>query len=93
MTATLAHVIAITSGFALLGAHLTATTTLATALIVDLSLAPVTAIVAYHHKRGSWRWAAAGLLFGAWTLAALLILVRMRRELSNDDFPIGPEAA
>ncbi len=64
---------------------------LATSIIVDLALAPVTAVVAYQHKRPVIVWASAGLIFGAWALAAILILVRLRR--AQAPAPPRPDAA
>jgi hypothetical protein len=93
MSATVAEILAIASGFILLGAHLSPASTIATSLIIDASLAPVAATVAYQHKRSVWRWAVAGLLFGAWALAMILVLVRLRREVGADDFPMRPDAA
>lgn len=91
MSGTLALVLSVTSGFVLLGYHLDAASMVATSLIVDLALAPVTAIVAYQHKRPVLAWTLAGLAFGAWALATILILVRLRR--APDSASLRPDAA
>jgi hypothetical protein len=93
MSETIALILGITSGFALTGFHQSAANMIATSFIVDASLAPVTAIVAYQHGRSALRWAIAGFIFGAWALATALILVRVQVARRPDDFPPGPHAA
>ena len=71
---TIAILLSITSGFALLGYSEPPANLIATSVVIDLSLAPLTAIIASRRGRSSLRWTLAGLAFGAWALAAVLIL-------------------
>lgn len=71
---TIAILLSITSGFALLGYREPPANLIATSIVIDLSLAPLTAIIASRRGRSSLRWTLAGLAFGAWALAAVLIL-------------------
>ncbi len=93
MSETIALILGITSGLVLAGFHESTANMIATSIIVDASLAPVTAIVAYHHGRSVLRWAIAGFIFGAWALVAALLLVRVRVARHTDDFPQSPDAA
>jgi len=71
---TLATLLSITSGFALMGYREPPANLIATSIVIDLSLAPLTAIIASRRGRSAARWAIFGLPFGAWALAAVLIL-------------------
>ncbi len=71
---TLATLLSLTSGFALIGYREPPANLIATSIVIDLSLAPLTAIIASRRGRSVLRWAIAGLAFGAWALAAVLIL-------------------
>jgi hypothetical protein len=71
---TLATLLSITSGFALMGYREPPANLIATSIVIDLSLAPLTAIIASRRGRSAARWAIFGLAFGAWALAAVLIL-------------------
>jgi hypothetical protein len=75
---TLAILLSITSGFALIGYREPPENLIATSIVIDLSLAPLTAIIASRRGRSSMRWAITGLAFGAWALAAVLILPERR---------------
>jgi hypothetical protein len=63
----------ITSGFALMGYQLPPATIFATSIVVDLSLAPLTAVIAARRGRRASIWAIAGLALGMWSLAAVLL--------------------
>jgi hypothetical protein len=76
---TLATILSITSGFALMGNRLAPETIVATSIVVDLALAPLTAVIAAHRGRRASVWAVAGI-FGMWTLAAVLILPAVSPE-------------
>jgi len=76
---TLAAILGITSGFALLGYHEPAARLIATSLAVDASLAPLTAVIAAHRGRSAAFWAVAGFVFGTWSLAYVL-LVRQKKN-------------
>ena len=71
---TLAILLSLTSGFALMGYREPPANLIATSIVIDWSLAPLTAIIASRRGRSSVRWVIAGLVFGAWALAAVLIL-------------------
>jgi hypothetical protein len=71
---TLASIMSITSGFALMGYRLPPATILATSIVVDLALAPLTAVIASRRGRNATGWTIAGLALGMWALAAVLIL-------------------
>jgi len=73
---TIAVILSITSGFALLGYHETAARLIATSLAVDASLAPLTAIIAARRARSPTFWAVAGFAFGMWALAYVLLMRR-----------------
>jgi hypothetical protein len=74
MMETLAAIVSITSGFALMGFKLPVATTLATSIVVDLALAPLTAVIAARRGRRASLWTIAGLAFGMWSLAAVLVM-------------------
>jgi hypothetical protein len=93
MSETIALILSIASGLALIGFHASTANVIATSLIVDASLAPLTAVIAYQHGRSALRWAVAGFAFGAWALAAILILISVRITRRRDDFPHTPDAA
>jgi hypothetical protein len=69
----LAVIVGITSGFALIGHREAPAILLGTALAVDASLAPLTAVIAARRGRSPLRWAVVGFAFGAWSLAYVLI--------------------
>jgi len=86
---TLASILAITSGFALLGYHESTARLIATSLAVDASLAPLTAIVAARRSRSPIFWAFAGFAFGMWALACILMV----RGRSSADYSPESDAA
>ncbi|HUY27098.1 MAG TPA: hypothetical protein VMV27_06720 [Candidatus Binataceae bacterium] len=71
---TLATILSVTSGFALMRYRLPPATILATSIVVDLALAPLTAIIAGRRGRRASVWAVAGVAFGIWSLAAVLLM-------------------
>ncbi|HVA77200.1 MAG TPA: hypothetical protein VNF27_04860 [Candidatus Binataceae bacterium] len=77
---TLATILSLTSGFALMGNRLAPATILATSVVVDLALAPLTAIIAARRGRRTSVWAVAGLAFGMWSLAAVLLMPAVSSE-------------
>ena len=79
---TLAIILSLTSGFALMGNRLAPETIVATSIVVNLALAPLTAVIAARRGRRASVWALAGLAFGMWTLAAVLMLPEVPAELS-----------
>jgi len=86
---TIAAILGITSGFALLGYHETPARLIATSLAVDASLAPLTAIIAARRARSPAFWAVAGFAFGMWALAYVLLLGRR----NDPDYPPESDAA
>ena len=88
---TLATILSFTSGFALMGYRETHTTMIATSLVVDASLAPLTAIIASRRGRSATRWTILGLMFGMWTLAyVLLTQPRPKAGTGRPDEPFPP---
>jgi hypothetical protein len=86
---TIAIILGITSGFALLGCHETTARLIATSLAVDASIAPLTAIIAARRGRSATFWAVAGLGFGMWSLACVLLVSRR----NDPDYPPESDAA
>jgi hypothetical protein len=75
---TIASILSIASGFALMGYHETPANLIATSIIINVALTPLTAIVASRRGRSALRWMIAGLLLGAWALAAVMIIPQSR---------------
>ncbi len=90
---TLASILSLTSGFALMGYRLPPATILATSIVVDLSLAPLTAVIASRRGRNVLGWTIAGLALGMWTLAAVLILPAPNRSQNEPPYPPTSHAA
>ena len=86
---TIAAILGVTSGFALLGYHETTARLIATSLAVDASLAPLTAIIAARRGRSPAFWAVAGFTFGMWALACVLLV----RRRNDPDYPPESDAA
>jgi len=70
----IASLLSIASGFALMGYREPPANLIATSIIIDLALAPLTAIIAARRGRSTIRWTVAGLALGAWALAAVMII-------------------
>jgi hypothetical protein len=87
---TLATVLSFASGFALIGIRETSANLIATSIVVDLSLAPLTAVVASRRGRSWILWAVAGLALGAWALAAVMIMPASRPAAPRPDTPQYP---
>jgi hypothetical protein len=90
MTTILASLLSITSGFALIGYSGPPANLIATSIAVDLALAPLTAIVASRRGRSMFRWGIAGLVLGAWALAAVMIIPPSRPAEPRPDAPHYP---
>ncbi len=91
---TVATVIAFASGFALMGYHQSPANLLATSLAVDASLAPLTVVVARRRGRQLAPWAVVGFLFGAWALAAIMLIpARKGAQHPPSQFPPTSDAA
>lgn len=89
---TLARILGLASGFALMRYHLPPAGIIATSLIVDATLAPLTGVIAARRGRSPWRWAVLGFPFGMWPLAYVL-LVRPRTHASDPAYPPTSDAA
>jgi hypothetical protein len=90
---TLASIMSLTSGFALMGYQLPPATIFATSIVVDLSLAPLTAIIASRRGRSAMAWSVAGFALGMWALAAVLLLPAPNRPRSDPPYPPTSDAA
>ena len=86
----IAILLSLTSGFALMGYREPPANLIATSIIVDLSLAPLTAIIAARRGRSALRWTIVGVAFGAWALAAILILPEHRPAPPRPQAPHPP---
>jgi hypothetical protein len=87
---TLARILSIASGFALMGYHEPPANLIATSIIINLALTPLTAIVASRRGRSAIRWTVAGLALGAWALAAVMIIPESRPTPPRPDAPQYP---
>ncbi|HLH77443.1 MAG TPA: hypothetical protein VKV28_11610 [Candidatus Binataceae bacterium] len=76
------------SGFALMGHKEPPLDLLITSLAINLTLAPLTAIVASRRSRSATTWVLLGLVFGVWALAASLLLASWRKAPRA---PSGPD--
>ena len=86
----LATLLSIASGFALMGYREPPANIIATSIIVDLALTPLTAIIAARRGRSAIRWIIAGLALGAWALAAVMIIPARRPDSPRPDAPQYP---
>lgn len=66
------------SGFALMGYKEPPLDLLITSLAINITLAPLTAVVASRRSRSTTAWILLGLAFGVWALAASLLLASWR---------------
>jgi hypothetical protein len=71
---TIATILNVTSGFALMRYHGGPAEIIATSLIIDASLAPLTATIAWRRGRSALVWSLLGFALGMWALAATLLL-------------------
>lgn len=77
---TLAKILGLASGFALMGHQASALNVLATSIVVNLSLAPLTCLIARRRGRSAALWAVLGLCLGMWALAAAMLLRTPARQ-------------
>jgi hypothetical protein len=87
---TVASLLSIASGFALMGYREPPANLLATSIVVNLALTPLTAIVASRRGRSTLRWTIAGLALGAWALAAVMIIPPSRPAPPRPQAPNYP---
>lgn len=71
---TIATILNVTSGFALMRYRGGAAEIIATSLIIDAALAPLTATIAARRGRSWLLWALLGFALGMWALAATLLI-------------------
>ena len=71
---TIATILNVTSGFALMRYRGGAPEIIATSLIIDAALAPLTATIASRRGRSALVWSLLGFALGMWALAATLML-------------------
>jgi|SRR5579864_4559072 type IV secretory pathway TrbD component len=84
---TIATIVSYASGFALMRTHKAPIDLVATSLIVDAALAPLTAVIAARRGRSPLRWVVAGFVLGMWALAYVLIVA----PAATDD-PARPQS-
>lgn len=89
---TLARILGLASGFALMRYHLPPGGIIATSLVVDATLAPLTGVIAARRGRSALLWAVLGFPFGMWSLAYVL-LVRPRTVANDPGYPPTSDAA
>jgi hypothetical protein len=87
---TIASLLSIASGFVLMDYHEPPANLIATSIIINLALTPLTAIVASRRGRSTVRWTVAGLALGAWALAAVMIIPSSRPAPPRPDAPQYP---
>lgn len=86
----IAILLSLASGFALMGYRETPANLIATSVVIDLSLAPLTAIIASRRGRSATRWAIGGLALGAWALVAVMIIPPSRPDAPRPPAPLPP---
>ena len=90
---TIATILNITSGFALMRYSGGPAEIIATSLIIDAALAPLTATIAARRGRSSFIWALIGFAFGMWALAAALMMGPISRDTHSTTPPSTSDAA
>ncbi len=70
----LANVMAVASGFFLMGYKGPPANLLMTSIAINLALAPMTGVIAMRRHRSVPFWTLIGLALGAWALIAILLL-------------------
>ena len=87
---TIASILGIASGFALMGYHEPTVNMIVTSIIINVALTPLTAIVASRRDRSVLRWTIAALLVGAWALATVMIIPPNRPAPPRPEAPPYP---
>ena len=83
---TIATILNITSGFALMRYRGGPAEIIATSLIIDAALAPLTATIASRRGRSALVWSLLGFALGMWALTATLML----RPRAQESRPTAP---
>jgi hypothetical protein len=86
----IASILSVTSGFVLMRYHGGAAEIIATSLVIDASLAPLTATIAARRGRSRLVWAVLGFALGMWALVATLLIPPRVQELRTDPRPTAP---
>jgi hypothetical protein len=81
------------SGFALMGYRESPLDLLVTSALINLALAPLTAVVASRRGRSAAAWGVIGLCFGMWSLAATLLLMSPQKSQPPGRIPPPPPHA
>jgi len=81
------------SGFGLMGYKESPLNLLVTSVIINVALAPLTAVVARRRGRSAAIWGFIGLCFGMWALAATLLLMTPPKEPPPGRIPPAPPHA
>jgi hypothetical protein len=90
---TIATILNVTSGFALMRYRGGPAEIIATSLIIDAALAPLTATIAARRGRSPFIWALIGFAFGMWALAAALMMGSVSRDSRSSTPPPASDAA
>ena len=87
---TIATILSVTSGFALMRYRGGPAEIIATSLIIDAALAPLTANIASRRGRSPLVWALLGFALGMWALVATLLLRPRAQDSRTDPRPAAP---
>ncbi|HVA40395.1 MAG TPA: hypothetical protein VNF49_07005 [Candidatus Binataceae bacterium] len=87
---TIATILKVTSGFALMRYRGNPAEIIATSLVIDAALAPLTATIASRRGRSPIVWALLGFALGMWALAATLLMRPRVHDLRTDPRPGAP---
>jgi hypothetical protein len=90
---TWATVAGLASGFGLMGYKESPLNELVTSIVINVVLAPLTAVVASRRGRSGAVWGIIGLCFGMWALAATLLLMTPPKPAPPTQVPQPPHAA
>jgi hypothetical protein len=85
---------ALASGFGLMGYRETPINLLVTSAVINVALAPLTAVIAARRGHSAAIWGVIGLCLGMWALAATLLLMRPPKASAPErSSPSPPHAA
>jgi hypothetical protein len=90
---TWATALGLASGFGLMGFKESPLNLLVTSAVINLALAPLTAVVARRRGRSGAIWGLIGLFFGMWALAATLLLMAPMKGAPPKQVSPPPRAA
>jgi hypothetical protein len=87
---TVAAIVGYTSGFALMRYSGSPADVIATSLVIDAALAPLTALIAARRGRSALLWGALGFLFGVWALFSALLVLPTKPAANDPSTPGFP---